>query len=163
MGWNQIQTVAIVRKTTKGKILIKVLKPKRSLFQAFVDTTTAKLTTYCDITPHATTLSKLRKGKTKYNENAGRGSRQVGGSAKVLSRKVLNKGLKQLELAQPLKAACEKPAAECKLATEQRKQAKQVREQQWRFDLDAYEDQVTAWRDQVASLEGTTRSGPNGP
>ena len=42
---------------------------------------------------------------------------------------------------------------ERKLASEERKQAKQVREQQWRFDLDAYPDQVTAWREQVASLE----------
>ena len=109
--------------------------------------------TYRDIAPRATTLSKLRNGKTRHNKNAGRGSRQVGGSARVLSRKVLNEGLKKLELAEALKVAREKAAAERKLAAEERKQAKQVREQQWRFDLDAYADQVTAWREQVASLE----------
>ena len=63
---------------------------ERSLFQAFVDITTAKLTTYRDISPHATTLSKLRNGKTRHNKNVARGSRQVGGSARVLSRRVLN-------------------------------------------------------------------------
>ena len=35
---------------------------KRSLFQVFVDTTTAKLTTYHDIAARATILSKLRNG-----------------------------------------------------------------------------------------------------
>ena len=71
----------------------------------------------------------------------------------MLSRKVLNEGLKRLELAEALKVARKKAATERKLAAEECKQAKQVREQQWRFDLDAYTDQVTACREQVASLE----------
>ena len=82
---------------------------KRSLFQEFVDITIEKLTTYRDIAPRATILSKLRNGKTRHNKNAGR-SRQVGGSARVLTHKVLNEGLKKLELAQALKVAHEKAA-----------------------------------------------------
>ena len=71
----------------------------------------------------------------------------------MLSHKVLHEGLKKLELAEALKVVPEKAAAERKLAVEERKQAKQVREQRWRFDLNAYTGQVTACREQVTSLE----------
>ena len=93
---------------------------KRSLFRVFVDTTTAKLTIYREIVAHATKLRELRNGKTRQNKNAGAGrsSRQVGGSARGLPRKALNKGLKELQLADALKAAREKAAVKRKLAVE---------------------------------------------
>ena len=97
---------------------------QRSLFQAFVDITNAKLTTYPDIPPPANTFSKICNGKTRHNKNAQRGYRQVGRSARVPSHKVLNKQLKKLELAKALKESREQAAAERKLAVEEPKQAK---------------------------------------
>ena len=119
------------------------------LFQALVDVATAKIATFRDIAPRATTLTKLRNGKTRKNRVP---SRQVG-TARVLSRKVLNEELKRLELAEAAKIAHEKAVLECKLAMEERKNAKQALEKQWGLDLSVYTDQVTAWREEVAALD----------
>lgn len=70
---------------------------KRELFHAVIDTAMAKLTTYRDIEPRATTLSKLRNGKVCKKKV---GSRQVGhGGTRVFTRAELNAGLKKLEIA----------------------------------------------------------------
>ena len=123
---------------------------KRSLFRSFVDATTAKLTTYRDIAPRATTLNKLRSGKTRT-----RGSyKQVGGKARVLSRAVLNESISKAELAVATKATREQAALENRLAAEEAKRAKQALEDQWRLDLKNYVDHVEpAWRAECAVIE----------
>ena len=123
---------------------------KRSLFRSFVDATTAKLTTYRDIAPRATTLNKLRSGKTRTRGS----SKQVGGKARVLSRAVLNEGIRKAELAAATKAAREQAALENRLAAEEAKRAKQALEDQWRLDLKNYVDHVEpAWRAECAVIE----------
>lgn len=122
---------------------------KRSLFQSFVDTTTAKLTTYRNIVPRTTTLNKLRNGKTCKAHGP---SRHIG-TGRVLSRQVLNEGLTKLELAEATKIAREQAALERKLAAEERKNAKQAVDKQWKFNLDLYADQMAAWREEVAVLD----------
>lgn len=124
---------------------------KVSLLQSLVDVATAKIATYRDIAPRAVTLNKLRNGKTRVNRGRGP-SRQVG-TARVLSRKVLNESLQKLEQVEAEKAARDKAALERKLAMEERRNAKQVLEKQWRLDLDMYSDQVTAWREEIAALD----------
>lgn len=126
-----LDTHLLIRKVTRDaeeKIVSHSLDKgtQRSLFQYFVDTTTAKLTTYRNITTRTTTFSKLHNGKTRHNKNTGHGSRQVGRSARVLSHKVLNKRLKRLKVNEALKADLDKAAAEHKLAAEECKQVKQV-------------------------------------
>lgn len=142
---------------TELKLLSKDLDDgaKRSLFRSFVDTTTAKITTYRDIEPRALTLHKLRNGKTR--RKITRGSKQVGGSARVLSRKELNEALKKLELAEAAKATREQAALERKLAAEERKNAKQVLETQWKFDISQYTNLVNAWREEVAAIDAKWR------
>ena len=123
---------------------------KRSLFRSFVDATTAKLTTYRDIAPRATTLNKLRNGKTRTRGS----SKQVGGKARVLSRAVLNEGIRKAELAAATKAAREQAALENRLAAEEAKRAKQALENQWRLDLKNYVDHVEpAWHAECAVIE----------
>ena len=149
-----LDTPLLLRKLareTQQKMLDKELNngTKISVFQSFVDSTTAKLTTYRDIAPRATTLNKLRSGKTRTTRGP---SKQVG-SGRVLSRKMLNEGLKKLELAEEARVGREQLALERKLAVEERKNAKQALEVQWRCDLDVYADQVAAWREEVAEID----------
>ena len=124
------------------------------LFQSLVDIATAKIAEYRDIAPRATTLYKLRNGRTRTRRRGP--SRQVG-TARVLSRKVLNEELKRLELAEVAKTEREKAALERKVAIEERRNAKQAIETQWKFDLSVYTDQVNAWRKDVATLEAAWR------
>ena len=126
---------------------------KVSLFQSFVDTATAKIAAYRDIAPRAMTLNKLRSGKTRIKRGP---SRQVG-TGRVLSRKVLNESLKKLELAEAAKVAREKAAEERKLAAEERRVAKQAIEIQWKLDRDLYDEQINAWREEVAALDAACR------
>ena len=128
---------------------------KISLFQSFVDIATTKIATYRDIAPRAVTLNKLRNGKTRTKRNGP--SRQVG-TGRVLSRKVLNESLKKLELAEAAKVAREKAAEERRLAAEERKNAKQALDMQWRLDFGIYEDQMDAWREEVAALDAVWRA-----
>ena len=125
---------------------------KRSLFRSFVDGTIAKLTTYCDIAPRATTWNKLRSSETRTTHHGS--SKQVGGKARVLSRAVLNEGIRKAELAMATKAACEQAALENKLAAEKAKRARQALEDQWRLDLEDYIDYVEpAWHAKCAIIE----------
>ena len=123
------------------------------LFQSLVDLATEKVAAYRDIAPRATTLNKLRNGKTRKNRGP---SRQVG-IERVLSRQVLNEGLKKLEIAEAAKVAREQAALGRKLAAEERKNAKQAMERQHKLDLDHYNDQVNAWREEVALLDAAWR------
>ena len=122
---------------------------KIAQFQSLVDLVTTKLAAYRDIAPRAETLNKLRNGKTRKNRGP---SRQVG-TGRVLSRKLLNEGLKKLEIAEAARAAREKAALERKLAAEERKNAKQALDKQYKLDLDAYVDQIDAWKKEVAALD----------
>ena len=126
---------------------------KVSLFQSLVDIATAKIATYHDIAPRATTLNTLRNGKTRTNRGP---SRRVG-TGRVLSLKLLNEGLKKLELAEAAKIQREKAALKRRLVADERKIAKQALEIQWRLDLDSYANEVTAWREKVATLDAEWR------
>ena len=126
---------------------------KIAQFQSLVDLVTTKLAAYRDIAPRAETLNKLRNGKTRKNRGP---SRQVG-TGRVLSRKLLNEGLKRLEIAEAARAAREKAAFERKLAAEERKNAKQALDRQYKLDLDAYADQIDAWKNEVAALDAAWR------
>ena len=122
---------------------------KITQFQSLVDLVTTKLTAYRDIAPRVETLNKLQNGKTQKNRGP---SRQVG-IGRVLSRKLLNEGLKKLAIAEAAKAEREKAALEHKLAAEERKNTKQELDKQYQLDLDAYADQITAWKNKVAELD----------
>ena len=126
---------------------------KIAQFQSLVDLVTTKLAAYRDIAPRAETLNKLRNGKTRKNRGP---SRQVG-TGRVLSRKLLNEGLKRLEIAEAARAVREKAAFERKLAAEERKNAKQALDKQYKLDLDAYADQIDAWKNEVAALDAAWR------
>ena len=127
------------------------------LFQSLVDLAIEKVAAYRDIAPRATTLNKLRNGKTRKNRVP---SRQVG-IGRVLSRQALNEGLKKLEIAEADRVACEQAALERKLAAKERKNAKQAMERQHKMDLDQYNDQVNAWREEVAILDAVWREERN--
>ena len=126
---------------------------KVAVFQSLIDVATDKIATYRDIAPRALTLTKLRNGKTRTKRGP---SRQVG-TGRVLSRKVLNEGLKKLELAEAARVVREKAALERRLASEEKKNAKQALERQWKLDMDAYTKQLDAWREESAVLEATWR------
>ena len=98
-------------------------------------------------------MNKLRNGKTRKNCGP---SRQVG-IGRVLSRQALNEGLKKLEIVEAARVAREQAALEQKLAAEERKNAKQAIERQHKIDLDHYNDQVNAWREEVAILDAACR------
>ena len=149
-----LETPLLIRKLaceTRDKMLAGDLDNgiKRSLFDEFVDITTAKLTTYHDIAPRATTLNKLRSSKTRAPN---RGSRQVG-NARVLSRQVLNEGLKKLELAKEAKAQHEDKLKKRKILAEERKQAKEELERQWKWDCEAYRVQMQLWHEDCTAVE----------
>ena len=69
----------------------------------------------------------------------------------------MNEGLKKLELAEAAKIQREKAALKRRLVADERKIAKQALEIQWRLDLDSYANEVTAWREKVATLDAEWR------
>ena len=50
-----------------------------------------------------------------------------------------------------------KAALERRLVADEQKIAKRALEIQWRLDLDSYADEVTAWREKVATLDAEWR------
>lgn len=104
---------------------------KRALFESVVDTAPAELIEYRDIAPRATTLNKLRNGKTRRTAVTSR--RQLG-TARILSRQVLNETLKKFGINEAAKREREKTTLGHKGAIEAKKCARQALEQQWKLE-----------------------------
>ena len=75
----------------------------------------------------------------------------------MLSRQVLNEGLKKLELAKQAKARHEDKVKKRKLLAEERKQAREVLERQWKLDYEAYRVQMQLWHEDCAAVEAIWR------
>ena len=153
-GDRALPTPLLIRKLTREagqKLLASDIDngTKRALFESVVDTATAKLIEYRDIAPRATTLNKLRNGKTR--RTATKSRRQLG-TARVLSRQVLNQTLKKLETSEAAKREREKAILDRKAAMEAKKHAKQALEQQWKLEYAEYIVQEIDWREECASL-----------
>ena len=105
------------------------------LFESVIDTTTAKIIESRDIAPQATTLNKLHNGKTPPITTK---SYSPLGTARVLSRQVLNETLKKLKITDAAKHERKTAILECKSAVEANKHTKKALEQQWKLECTEY-------------------------
>ena len=137
----------------KGKGKAVDVPTKRTLFHLVMDTAIAKVTTYRDIIPRATTLTKLRNGKVHRKKV---GSRHIG-SSRVFTRTELNAGLKRLEEVDKQKREAEQGIATRKRALEERKVQKLALETQWKLDLEEYAIKEGAWRVECTAIEAQWR------
>ncbi|KAF8421373.1 hypothetical protein EV426DRAFT_672246 [Tirmania nivea] len=125
------------------------------LLHAFVDTATQVVAEYRDINPRAITLNKLRNGKVRKKT----GKKHLG-MARVMDRKTVDAGLKEIAqkkieavAAEKAKLACKKEAAANKeQAIQQKKATREVQailEAQWNVDYAAAEASWRLERDQA--------------